>query len=103
MTDKPLEKFEDLADIFMYKEDAHGIWRIPNTILQLDHQHVWSLRRMMHSDGSWILLKDGCIVAMAKKRSPFLLLAAANGINIEEDPAESYFDLPRSFWSFQTF
>lgn len=33
MTDKPLEKFEDLADIFMYKEDAHGIWRIPNTNL----------------------------------------------------------------------
>ena len=85
MTDKPLEKFEDLADIFMYKEDAHGIWRIPNINLHLDHQHVWSLRRMMHFDGSWILLKDGLIVAMSKKRSPFLLLAAANGVNLKED------------------
>ena len=103
MEGKPLAKFEDLADIFMYKEDAHGIWRIPNTSLQLDHQHVWSLRRMIHFDGSWILLKDGLIVAMAKKRSPFLLLAAANGINIEEDPAESYYDLPRSFWKSRTF
>ena len=36
MTDKPLEKFEDLADIFMYKEDAHRIWRIPNINLHLD-------------------------------------------------------------------
>ena len=85
MTDKPFEKFEDLADIFMYKEDVHGIWRIPNTSLQLDNQHVWSLRRMMHFDGSWILLKDGLIVAMAKKRSPFLLLAAANGVNLKGD------------------
>ena len=85
MTDKPLAKFEDLADIFMYKEDAHGIWRIPNTSLHLDHQHVWSLRRMMHLDDSWILLKDGLIVAMAKKRSPFLLLAAANRINLKGD------------------
>ena len=40
---------------------------------------------MIHVDGSWILLKDGIIVAMAKKRSPFLLLAAANGINIKGD------------------
>lgn len=85
MTDKLLEKFEDLADIFMYKEDAHGIWRIPNISFHLDHQHVWSLRRMVHFDDSWILLKDGLIVAMAKKRSPFLLLAAANGVNLKED------------------
>ena len=103
MEGKPLAKFEDLADIFMYKEDAHGIWRIPNTSLQLDRQHVWSLRRMMHFDGSWILLKDGLIVAMAKERSPFLILAAANGINIEEDSDESYSDLPRNFWSIQRF
>ena len=72
MEGKPVAKFEDLADIFMYKEDAHGIWRIPNTSLQLDHQHVWSLRRMIHFDGSWILLKDGRIVAMAKREQHIL-------------------------------
>ena len=58
---------------------------------------------MMHFDDSWILLKDGLIVAMAKERSPFLILAAANGINIEEDSDESYSDLPRNFWSIQRF
>ena len=30
MADKPLSKLEDIAAVFKYKEDAHGIWRSSN-------------------------------------------------------------------------
>ena len=40
---------------------------------------------MIDLDNAWLLLKDGFIVAMAKERSPFLLLAAANGITLKEE------------------
>lgn len=85
MADKPLSKLEDIAAVFKYKEDAHGIWRSSNIDFQLDHQHVWSLRHVMDLDNAWLLLKDGFIAAMSKERSPFLLLAAANGITLKEE------------------
>ena len=40
---------------------------------------------MMDLDNAWLLLKDGFIAAMSKERSPFLLLAAANGITLKEE------------------
>ena len=103
MEDKKLSEFEYLADYYGFEEDSCGIWKSPYVEFKLDGSHVWRMRHRKTDDKAWILLRDGVIVAMAKESSTFLLLAAANGINIKEDPAESYFDLSRSFWSFQTF
>ena len=103
MEDKKLSEFEDLADFFGFEEDSCGIWKSPYVEFKLDCSHVWRMRHRKTDDKAWILLRDGVIAAMAKDSSIFLLLAAANGINIEEDPAESYYDLPRNFLKSLTF
>lgn len=60
------------------------------------------MRHRKTVDKAWILLRDGVIVAMAKESSTFFLLAAANGINLIEDPEDIYFDMPANFWRSQT-
>ena len=72
MEDKKLSEFEDLADFFGFEEYSCGIWKSPYVEFKLDDSHVWRMRHRKTDDKAWILLRDGVIVAMAKREQHIL-------------------------------